>query len=253
MGHPEPWPATPWTLSVQDVHVWTDFLDQDDDAPSILSDAELRRADRFLLAHVRAGFVRSRTILRRILADYLTRDPASLSFTIGSHGKPALVDNERLQFNTSHSGNYLVVAVRLDQPIGVDVEHHRKVSDANMIARRFFTAAEADQIEALPASDQAAGFRALWTLKEAVVKAAGEALIHHMDRIEGRLNADGRAQFVAWHGMSSWQTFQFTPAPGYTATLATKPPFHTTFFKMRSRGSGPTGLGEADQDSGWPA
>ena len=110
VGQPQPWLATPCTLSVQDVHVWTAFLDQDDDAPSILNDAELRRADSFLLAHVRAGFVRSRTILRRILAGYLTRDPASLAFTIGPHGKPALVDNERLQFNTSHSGNCLVVA-----------------------------------------------------------------------------------------------------------------------------------------------
>jgi 4'-phosphopantetheinyl transferase len=225
-GQPEPWPATPWTLSSQDVHVWTSFLDGGEDARSVLDDAECLRADRFLLPHARAEFVRSRTILRRILAGYLTRDPASLAFAVGPHGKPALVDGGNLQFNVSHSGNCFILAVRLDQPIGVDVEQHRTVSDVNAIARRFFTAAEADQIEALPATDQEASFRALWTLKEAVVKAAGEALIHHMDRIEGRLDAQGRACFVAWHDMSSWETFQFTPAPGYTATLATKPPFN---------------------------
>jgi 4'-phosphopantetheinyl transferase len=230
-GQPEPWPATPSTLSSKDVHVWTSFLDEGEDAPSVLDDAELRRAERFLLPRPRAEFVRSRTALRRILASYLTCEPASLAFTVGPHGKPALVGGGNLQFNASHSGNCFIVAVRRDQPIGVDVEQHRTVSDVNAIARRFFRSAEADLIAALPEADRAAGFRALWTLKEAVVKAAGEALIHHMDRIEGRLDANGRAQFVAWHGMSCWETFQFTPAPGYTATLATKPPFNKPLLR----------------------
>ena len=215
-------------LGPEDIHVWTASLDGHATAMTVLDAEERRRADRFTLPRPRADFIQGRTILRRVLAGYLACDPASLVFILGPHGKPALAAGGDLRFNASHSGTCLVIAVRRVQPIGIDVERRRALPNACALARRFFTAAEAGQIEALPAERQAEGFRALWTLKEAVVKAAGEALAYHLDRIEGALNPDGTACFIAWHGMDSslqvWSAVAFSPAPEYSTTLATKLP-----------------------------
>lgn len=216
----------PKPLGRDDIHVWIASLDGRDTKITVLDAEERRRAERFSRPGPRADFIRTRTILRQVLAGYLGCDPASLAFTLGPHGKPALAGTS-LQFNASHSGGCLLIAVRWHDPVGVDVEAQRDVANAAAIARRFFTAAEASQIEALPAARQAEAFRALWTLKEAVVKAAGEALAYHLDRIEAALGADGQARFVAWHGMDerrqAWSIFPFSPSPGFTATLATAP------------------------------
>ncbi len=217
----------PKPLGRDDIHVWIASLDGRDTGIDVLDAEERERAERFSRPRPRADFIRTRTILRQVLAGYLGCDPAGLAFTHGPHGKPALKGGG-LQFNASHSGGCLLIAVRWHDPIGVDVEAQRDVTNAAAMARRFFTPAEATQIEALPATRQADAFRALWTLKEAVVKAAGEALAYHLDRIEAAVDADGLARFVAWHGMDeraqAWSIFPFSPSPGYTATLATAPP-----------------------------
>jgi len=217
----------PRLLGPNETHLWTAALDGRDTSIALLDSEERKRADRFNRPHPRADFIRTRTILRRLLAGYLERDPAGLVFTLGPHGKPTLLGTG-LQFNASHSGNCLTIAVRWHVAVGVDVEGQRDVANVLAIARRFFAPAEANQIEALPAARQPDAFRALWTLKEAIVKAAGEALAYHLDRIEGALEADGLARFVAWHGMDeawqNWSVFSFCPSAGFTATLATKSP-----------------------------
>ncbi len=231
----------PKPLRADEIHVWTAALDGRAMQPTDLDAGERSRAESFSRPDLRADFIRTRTVLRRVLALYLACDPAGLVFTQGRHGKPALADHPGLRFNASHSGGCLVVAVRRDQPIGVDVERRRDMPNACAIARRFFTAAEADQIEALPEARRADGFRALWTLKEAIVKAEGEALIHHLDRIECALAAGGLARFVAWHGMEaglqSWSVVAFCPAAGYAAMLATPPPAEKPTF-LRWNGDG---------------
>ncbi len=213
-------------LGPEEIHVWNASLDGQAAPMTVLDEAERRRAGSFTLARPRADFIQGRTILRRILASYLARDPASLGFSLGPHGKPALANGEKLRFNASHSGACLVIAVRQDWCIGVDVERRREMANAGAIARRFFTAREADQIEALAPTRQADGFRALWTLKEAIVKAVGEQLAPHLNRLEATLDPDGMARFVAWHGMGrvrqAWWVSPFCPAPGYSATLATR-------------------------------
>ena len=220
----------PMPLGRDEIHIWTAVLDGRETPLTVLDSLERERAGRFGRPRLRADFVRTRTVLRRVLAGYLDCDPGSLAFSLGPHGKPALEGTD-LQFNASHSGICLVIAARWWEPVGIDVEGRRDVGNIAAIARRFFTPPEASQLDALPAARQAEAFRSLWTLKEAVVKAAGEALAYNMDRVEGALNADGSARFVAWHGgdeaAQDWSIFPFSPAPDFAATLATKPPART--------------------------
>src|SRR5258705_8166089 len=90
------------------VEVW--FLDLD--APSrdasraidILSEDERRRAAAFHAVRTGRRFAECRAHLRRILASRTSRDPATIRFRYGSHGRPDLADNPLdLRFSVSHS------------------------------------------------------------------------------------------------------------------------------------------------------
>lgn len=89
----------------------------------------------------------------------------------GPNGKPLLAaPYEALHVNTSHSHNYFLIALG-PMPLGVDIERIDPSVEALAIARRFFTADEAETLHR--AADPLAAFYRLWTSKEALIKAQG--------------------------------------------------------------------------------
>src|SRR5688572_13563859 len=73
---------------------------------SILAEDEIDRANRFRFHKDRARFVAGRGLLRMILGTYMGVPPHEISFSYGSHGKPALrrQDSPRsIEFNLAHS------------------------------------------------------------------------------------------------------------------------------------------------------
>lgn len=81
---------------------------------------------------------------------------------------------ERLDFNLSHSGKYVVLAVG-DKPVGVDVERLR--NNRQNIAKRCFHKKEYEDIMALKSQESRdRRFLEYWTMKEAYVKRSGDGL-----------------------------------------------------------------------------
>jgi 4'-phosphopantetheinyl transferase len=136
---------------------------------AVLAPDERARADRFRAEHDRRRFVLRRAALREILGRRLGVAASELRFAHGPHGKPALPG---VTFNLSHSGDVGVCAVADAREVGVDVERIRTDLDVQPLAERFFTAAERAALREAPSS----AFFALWTLKEAVLKAWGTGL-----------------------------------------------------------------------------
>ena len=66
-------------------------------------------------------YLLGRILLRRLLAERLGCPPDTLVFRTSEHGKPTLVSHD-WQFNLSHSGDWLVLALCQQGPLGVDVE-----------------------------------------------------------------------------------------------------------------------------------
>jgi 4'-phosphopantetheinyl transferase len=133
-----------------------------------------------------------RTWLRYLLTRYADVAPADWVFETGRHGKPQLADElvqkVPLEFNLSHSGSWLVVAVTGGVPVVVDVqqlERHRPVA---RLARRYFSAPETEQLERLDGEDYYRHFYRLWTLKEAWTKAHGGALPTALGEVGYRLD-----------------------------------------------------------------
>jgi 4'-phosphopantetheinyl transferase len=138
-----------------------------DPRPKILSEDEAARAARFRFESDRVRWVRARSALRTILAEYAGDSPDSLSFNYGEHGKPALLLITDLHFNLSHSGDYAMIAVARSAPVGVDIERLRPNIDMAALLRRL---GETD----LPATVSEL-YRA-WTRREAKTKATGAPL-----------------------------------------------------------------------------
>ena len=114
---------------------------------------------------------------RAVLSRYAGIAPQALHFAEGEHGKPQLLGVARpLQFNLSHSGDWLACAVTGGAPVGVDLELCNPDRVSMRVVRRFFREEEFDALESCDGRLLADRFYDFWTLKEAAVKARGEAL-----------------------------------------------------------------------------
>lgn len=109
--------------------------------------------------------------LRWLLADNLGIAPEQLQFQHSLNGKPSL-KSQPLHFSLSHSRDLGVVALSRCRPIGVDVEFMDLSRDFLRFAKNFFSAAEQADLLGRQLSAGAAKFYALWTAKEAAIKAA---------------------------------------------------------------------------------
>lgn len=141
-----------------------------------LPEDEKARGRRFIKPDDQKKFFMSRKILRDILAYYTKISPERISFSTGKNGKPYLAEMP-IQFNLSHSGDCLLIAVTAENEIGVDVEYVRKTQDFLALSQRFFARSEYEAILEYPSEDEKiAAFYQCWTRKEAFIKATGLGL-----------------------------------------------------------------------------
>jgi 4'-phosphopantetheinyl transferase len=211
------------------VDVWRKPLDGDpDDLETLvqaLDDDEQKRARRFKFDRHRRRFVIARATLRRILARYLDRSPASLRFAYSDEGKPYLVSTQKEKvpfFSVSHSNELAVYAISDHTQVGVDVERMQGRLNTKRLAQRFFSVAEYRFLMSLPTDQQDLAFYAFWTVKEAWLKATGKGLAGLsqaiIDPLPSPLASDWLDR-VGIGGADAWRTFRFDPYPSYTGAL----------------------------------
>lgn len=180
-----------------------------------LSPQEQRRHTTLRLPADRERFLIGRGALRRLLGAWLELPPAAVPIESGPHGKPRCPGGP--QFNVSHSGDLILLALHPQRPVGVDVEQARPGLDWRPIARHVLPADECEALERLAVSGSDAGaaeaiaadaFLAAWCRLEARLKAGGEGLAG-LTRLAGP--AAGEAGGCLWDGV--------VPA-GYRAAVA---------------------------------
>jgi len=160
-----------------------------------------------------------------LLGGYLGVPPGTLSFGYGRFGKPHLNGLETpLQFNASHSGHILLIAITLDRAIGIDVERIRTNLSVLEIAARFFSPRERDAFAALPATLRTDAFFDCWTRKEAYIKARGEGLSLPLSGFDVSFLPGEPAKLLATRPdaaeASCWRLRELEVADGYKAALA---------------------------------
>ena len=208
--HPD---RSPSLLPPDEIHVWVANLHPASGGTAArlaaTTHAERERASRFHRQDDAERYLYAHGVLRMILGEYLASDPLALHFGTHENGKPFLEDG-RLQFNLSHSGDLALIAVARARHVGVDVEQVRPMHDLDALAARICTPGELAIITGLADPHRERAFFAMWTRKEALAKATGEGI--------SAVVRDARAAVIEADGR--WTLVEMGDIPGYAACVA---------------------------------
>ena len=214
-------------LSPGELHIWSFRFEVHAETLAILRDFLSRdervRAERFQFPVLRDRFAIGRGALRMILAHYLGGDPGSLEFDYERYGKPFLSKpRTNLRFNLSHSGDLMVIALCLDQPIGVDIEKEDPQFPVMEIAARFFCESEQRTLAQLEGERRWRAFFQIWTAKEAVLKANSLGLSLEPSKVEVALSPLRLTRIEESEGAdnSRWHLSALLLEAGYSGALA---------------------------------
>jgi 4'-phosphopantetheinyl transferase len=184
MTDSRPWrhPIGRYVLPADRTHVWrADLRCLHGGVPhlrDLLSADERARVNRFQFEADRNRGIVARALLRLLLGHCLDCSVEYLTFATDRFGKPTLLAPAMasLQFNVSHSGDYILIALNRRHAVGVDVERIRTDLAIEEIAQRFFSPRERRDLSALTPQERPGGFFTCWTRKEAYLKARGDGL-----------------------------------------------------------------------------
>lgn len=171
----------------------------------------------------------SRAALRALLAAYLDCAADALPLRIGEFGKPYLDAQHALEFNVSHSKNAMLIGLSRSQPLGVDVETLGRQRPVQPLAERFFAASEAAALQALEPHLRQNAFLALWSCKEAVVKALGRGIGFGLASVAFALDAAGRTTRLnvidsSAGAVAEWHIVTVRPSAEHAGAVAWRGP-----------------------------
>lgn len=218
-------------LSHNDIHVWhvkcssIPSSNLDDNYGALITKDELARNARYRFKKDRDTNIVSRILIRSILSRYLDVQALDLRFDVDSHGKPWVsVPSTQLNFNLSHSHDYVVLVVALSRKVGIDIEYTSHKRDVINIARNYFSSFEVEELSRLPSDEQINRFYDYWTLKEAYLKARGEGLTIPLDQFGFKVNDYNQVDITFTHQFSDkakdWEFCLFRPDNDYRMALA---------------------------------
>jgi 4'-phosphopantetheinyl transferase len=190
----------------------------------VLSAEERARAQRFGTEILRERWIVGRATLRALLGRYLGVAPSAVALARGRRGRPQLAESA-IDFNVSHTRGIALIGIGDELPagmrIGVDIEHDARCVNADGLARKFLTERERAGLAPLEAGQRRRSFLRLWTCKEAMSKATGDALsapFRHLDvSLEDRLAlVSGPPPYVP----AAWSLYPAAVPEGFLATVA---------------------------------
>ena len=193
-----------------------------------LSDEECARHARFGDDGAAGEFLCGRALLRAALSTWAPVEHRAWRFALNAHGRPSIdAPTSPLHFNLSHTRGMVVLVLGADPSVGVDVERLDRSVRPLEIADRFFSPREVDGLRALPPEQHRDRFLALWTLKEAYIKARGMGLALPLrDFSFSPDDAPPRVRFEASLGDDAtlWRFARVDLASGHRVAVAAKVP-----------------------------
>ncbi len=172
------------------------------DAMTVIDAADLRRA-----AHI---------LKRQVVGARIGLKPDAVPFAEDDGAPRLLRPHHETSVSLSHTRGAVAVAVAND-PVGIDVEPIDRTDDVVRLAARYFTAAEAQVINA--SDDPRFEFAWRWTAKEALLKACGLSLSQALAMCVGSLSR-GRNNMPFSLSMHDMHITVFSPAPDYVCAVA---------------------------------
>ena len=117
---------------------------------------------------------------RDILSKQYGIKKENLCFSYTGKGRPYLTNYKAIDFNISHTDNYVVMAVGIGQSVGIDVQLTKEEVNFLAIAKNYFSADEYSTLCQLSKDSQRSFFYQVWTLKEASLKLIGDGISNRL-------------------------------------------------------------------------
>jgi len=188
--------------------------------PSGLLPDELSRLER-LPPPARARSRAASLLLGRLCADALACDDSAIAVGRDADGRPAVSAPHPLHASLSHGGGWIAAAMRLDHPLGVDIERTKAIPAA--VRAEILSDAEYGWADGSP--DRV---MALWCLKEAWMKATGEGL--RRDPRNASFSIRG-TRVTAQGDAAGWHAVLLRPEPGLMLACCSPAPFSLRLFR----------------------
>lgn len=226
------------------IHIWhfefSAFKDDLDLYEKVLSNDEIKRADKFYFKIDRKRYIVTRSILRIIISKINRVPPQEIIFKFNEYGKPQLsAPVSGIYFNSSHSGNKGMTAITDIAEVGIDVEQHRKNMATEKIAKRFFSSKEVEEFTALQNNSKQTGFFNGWTRKEAFIKALGLGLAMPLKNFDVSLTPQKKVQIYGIRRINeipeNWTLLDIPIQSTYSAALAIKSQMYTVYYWMADK------------------
>lgn len=178
---------------------------------TLLSEPEQARAARFHFPRDRDRWVRGRAWVRQELGTFLGQAPASLQIAAEPGGRLFLPAFPDCDFNLSHTGPWIALAICQQGRVGLDLETIDPTFPALEIAREFFLSDECRWLSAGPIDR----FFYLWTAKEALMKATGSGMGLPPDKIRVHIQDDIPVSVTNLETGTTYPV-ETRPGPGHT-------------------------------------
>lgn len=145
---------------------------------ALLSTTEQARAMRFCQHADRLRAVCGRAAMRRLLESKTGIAARQVTFADNAFGKPSLVlpgDDVRaaVEFNLSHAGDYVLLAMSSEGAVGIDVEERYRDADVAALGDYFLSPMERTSGTEIDAVRR-------WVAKESVLKALGLGIADYL-------------------------------------------------------------------------
>lgn len=225
------WDKPPVDLTLDGVYidVWRSRMDLPESEirkfHETLSRQEQERAEKFTFPDKFEEYVVTRGLLRTALSHVLEQSPGAFSFEYTTEKKPYLAkkfDGQCVSFNVSHSNGQSLVAISLERNIGIDIEKIRNDVEHEKLAKRFFSLAEYEALKQYE-GDTAQAFFAVWTRKEAFVKAVGKGIAFGLNEFDVNIDPNEAPQMLTtrWNPdeVSKWYMSSIPTEADYIATV----------------------------------
>ncbi len=146
-------------------------------AKSLVDADRLLKADKYKNSDDKLRCIGAGLLIRKIRSDFKIKD----KILVDKYGKPYF-ENNRVYFNISHSGTYVVAAVS-EYNVGIDIQ--KIVPDIHRVAERNFLPSECEYINRTEVdNERRQRFCEIWTVKESYLKNIGIGLRKPLNSFE---------------------------------------------------------------------
>lgn len=218
--HKHSWKLAPGTAYIwfADLPTWRDRVPV---LKEFLSPAEIQRLERLKFEEKKREFIISRGLLRLILSQYKKQDPERLTISRTDSGKPFL-EESKIQFSVSHSNEKFGFALHSTHKIGLDIQEIYPISSLDRVINNFFSDKEIDHLNSISDDHLLQDrFFAIWTAKEAYLKATGVGIEESFKRLSILPESEGFQIFsLDDPDQQEWNLRSLDLAEGYRVVVA---------------------------------